>query len=429
MSKTTILPQKTPVNYIGDLDVVSVGVEYYTGPQGVHEQAKLQEYCEKQSRTPGFLDMRFAFDNRSVNHQRQYGLRWSFHNYTTTDILIIDRLGLPVTIKPEIRRNDGPPGLVIRKEMYFDTLEASRQAFLNAQSLGKLHGAELTRMLPELEKAHRDNIFGRHLSLEYHISEVEIREGDGRLYHLPSDLVVSFLSAADTIRHPCSPEYARTNNTYLPNYPTGELDLNVIIRYVCTDPKAPPKYVRVVNKVFMLKPEFGEAAKLIMQTVGKDKQQQEVEVSEYVELLYPAHMDALRTGVQGYRCLRVTLDEARVRFGIYDTAEEARAPLIATERIEQQHKEALASLAAEADKAMKQQHKKHAEQDDELRRQKLLIEELKRTRDQEMERLKEENDKATHRRRMSTETIKLVSVVATASVTLVGLYLKFKKKE
>jgi hypothetical protein len=53
------------------------------------------------------------------------------------------------------------------------------------------------------------------------------------------------------------------------------------------------------------------------------------------------------------------------------------------------------------------------------------MDDLRRARDIEIERIREENEKATHKRRISSENIKLITVLATAVVTLAGLYLKY----
>lgn len=427
---TTITdPKHKPLEHTGDLDLVDVQVEHYCGDAAVHERQKINDYCEKQSRKPGTLDFRFAFDDRKIDYQRQYGVRWSFHNYTNTDVIVIDRLGLPITLTPETRRYEGPAGLIIRKEMYFDTLQVSLKAFKNVQSLGRLHGSELTKMMPELGREHRDYRYGRSLSLEYMILETDIREADGRLYHLPTDFVVSFLSAADTIRHPCSPEYVQMQENYISNHPTGQADLKMIFRYINMDPLATPLYLRIANKVFMLKPEHGEPAKLVARNVGKEKQTQEVELAEYVELLYPAKLDAVRPNVPGYRCTRVSVEDAKIRFGICDNLEDARNPLIVAERIEQQHKDAMQAQAAEAAKQLRQQQEKNAAQAEELRKHSLTIEELKRARDLEMEKLREKNEREAHRRKMVSENIKLISVIATTAAAIAGIYFKLKKKE
>lgn len=426
MSINTANPNGKPKSYLGDLDRIEVGVDYLNADEATYTQQLIAEYCEKQSRTPASMRMHRELDDRKIDYQRQYGLRFSFHNYTNTAIVVVDRLGLPVTIQPEKRRPEVDGVVIIRKEMYFDTAQVSQQTYRNVQSLGKLHGAELSRMMPELGREVIGHRFGRCLVLEYTIPEEEIRDGDGRLYHLPTDFVLSLLSAADTIRHPCSPEYSQNYEPFIPNFPDGALDVRVAYRYVSADVKALPKYVRVGCHVFMLQPERQEAAKLTSVPVGKDKTPTEVELADYIELIYPAHLDATREGVKGYRCHRVSLEQAKDLLGLYDTLEDARNPIQAAEREKKQHKDELAALVAKHAEQLRSLQEKITGQDDDIRRHKLTNDDLRRARDLEIERLREANERSTHKRRIGSENIKLITGVVTAAVTLAGLYVKYK---
>jgi hypothetical protein len=426
MSTSTVNPKGEPESYLGDLDKISVGASYYAGDEGTHTEKLIKEYLEQQSRTPAHHRVFFELDDRWIDYQRQYGLRYSFHNYTNTDIVVVDRLGLPVTITPERRKPETAGVFVIRKEMYFDNAKVSHQAYRNVQSLGRLHGAELTRLMPELGREVIGHRFGRCLCLEYSITEAEITAGDGRLYHLPTDMVVSFLSAGETIRHPSSPEYSQNYAPFIPNFPDGTLDVRVAYRYVSADVKALPKYVRVGSNVFMLQPERREPAKLVTMPIGKDKTLTDVEMSEYIELIYPAHLDATREGVRGYRCQRVTLAEAKDQLDVYDTLEDAKNPIQVTEREKKQHKDELASQAAKHAEQLRGLQEKLVEKEDDNRRHKRTIDDLREARDLEIERMREENERASHKRKLGTENIKLITGIATAAVTLAGLYLKYK---
>ncbi len=430
MSSTTIYPRGKPKTYLGDIDRIVANVEYYTSTEAAHKRKKISDFIDKQSRVPGAIGALYPPKDRRVDYMRQYGLRYSFHNYTASDIVVVDRLGLPVTVRPEQRRpSERPmaPCVVILREMHFDDESVSLKAYANVQSQGKLHGAEITRMMPELGRRDPYHKFGRSISLEYTITEAEIRAADGRLYHLPTDVVVSFLSAADTLRHPCSPEYVQQQDPYIPNYPTGARDVHVNFRYVNPNPQASPKYVRVANQVFALKPEYTEAAKLVLRYTGKDRDKPvEEEVTEFIEVLYPARLDASRDDVLGWRCHRVTLEEARSRFDVYDTLEDARNPIVVAERKEQQHKDTLAAQAAKAGDVQAVLQTKLEESDADNRRLKHLLDELRRARDLELERIRDRNEEQTHRRRLSAETIKMTAGILTAGLTVFGLWLKFQ---
>jgi hypothetical protein len=424
MSSTTVFPDGPPENFLGDLKAIEADIDLYTGDEATHTQQLIREYIEQQSRTPAHLRTYFELDDRRVDYQRQYGLRYSFHNYTKTDIVIVDRLGLPVTIRPERRRPKQVDVLIIRREMYFDNQEVSHGAARNVESLGTLQGSDLSKMLPMLALERNDHRFGRCVSLEYAITEEEISRGDGRLYHLPTDMVISFLSAAKTIHHPCSPEYVAEQERYLPNYPKCQQDVRFTFRYVCADVKAKPKYLRMGVHVFMLQPEKDAPSKLGGVIQGKEKIEVQVDLSEYVEIIYPAWMDATREGVKGYRCHRVSIEQAREQLEIYDTLEDALNPIQTQEREKKQHKDEIAAQAAKFTERERILQEKNVTLEEDVRRNKITIDDLRRQRDVELERVREENERETHRRKMGAENIKLFVTVVTAAVTIAGIYAK-----
>lgn len=430
MTNNTVNPNGEPQPDPGDLEQVNIDAVFYNADEPTFESQAVLEHIERQSRTSGNIQLYGDFDIRRVNYMRQYGLRFSFHNYTAYDIVVVDRLNLPVTIKPD-KRHPEPPAVsgtfLIRKEMYFDNEEVAQRAYKNVLSLGKLQGREISNLLPELGKQLRWNQYGRCLALEYSLSQEEIQAGDGRLYHLPTDTVISFLSAVDTIRHPCSPEFTQDlNHAYLPNYSLGEKDVRVVYRYISADVKAPPKYLRLGKFIFMLEPETGEPARLGRDVRGKDKSLVEVELTEYIEVLYPAHHDATRKGVKGWRCHRMTLVQARESGEIFDTLEDARNPIQAAEREKQRHKDDIATASARHAEEKRALELKLLGEQDETRKLRDTVEGLRRAREVQLEKIREANEQATYRRKLSAENIKLIATLATAAVTLGGLYAKYK---
>lgn len=429
MTNSIVNPLGEPKPTTGDLNRVTYTPDFYAEEEAVYEQRLLTQQIEAQSRLGGSLVFYEPNGIRHANYERRYNLRFSFHNYTPSDIVVVDRMGLPVTIPPHRLTSENPKyrgTFLIRKELYFDNQDVAHQAYRNVLSLGKLQGKELSEILPYLGAPSKWGFYGRCLAIEYCLTADDIRAGDGRLYHLPSDIVVSFLSAANTIRHPCSPEYVQDlNNAYLPNYSVGLKDIRMVYRYINADVKAPPKYLRLGKFIFMLEPETGEPARLGLEPRGKDKALTEVELTEYIEVIYPAHLDATRKDVKGWRCHRMTMEQARESGEIFDTQEDARNPIQAAERERQKHKDDLAAQAAKhADTVRNLEAKINSKEEDE-QRHKRTIEELRRARDLELERIREANERATHRRRLSSENIKLLATLATAGVTIGSLYLKY----
>ena len=423
--KTTVYPSSEPISYVGDLDLIEANCELYGDSEIAYVRDKTNRYILSQLHTVGTPFYNSTRDNRSIAVNRQYGVRFSYHNYTRQNIIVMDRMNLPVTIFPDKRYNNDIPRIIIRKEMYFDNPQVCLQAYENAQKLGTLCGNELIKIMPLLFKDNSTTTLGRNISIEYTITEQELIDADWRLYHLPTDTLISFNSVDESLKHPCSPEYVRKIGTYLPNYPTEEDDVTLVFRYVNNDPKATPKYIRVANKVFTIKPQMENPAKLVAVTT-KNNTSELLEVYSYLECMYPAKVDATRENVRGYRCNRMTLHEAREKHDIYDTLEEALMPMLTAERAEKKLLDKIEILDAE-NKALHKEHKeKIKELEATIRRKEIEADELKKSNHKEMEAIKEKREEQGHGRKLGFEFVKFLISIVASILALIPLFIKLK---
>lgn len=425
--KTTVYPKQRPVGYIGDLSLVQADCEQYNTKENAYVSIKEKTYTAAQLHNPANVVFYSYRDDRSININRQFGTRFSYHNYTKHTLLIVDRLNLPVTIASERRYYDGPVGLIIRKELYFDNADIAAQSYENVQRLGSLMGNELTKIMPFLSTNFRCNSYGRNISLEYFISEEDILNADGKLYHLPTDTVISFNNIDNTTKHPCSPEYNGPIGLYVENYPMGEEDVGMVFRYVSNDPTAIPKYIRVANKIFRIKPQLENPAKLTA-VVTKDKKVELIEATEYIECLYPTKVDALSGDTKGYRCNRITLSEAREKYGIFDTLEEATIPLLSVEKAEAKLRDRIEHLETDYKNLSRESKERISILELQIKRKEIENEELKKSNHAETENIKEKREEQSHKRKLNFEFVKFLTGFIAAVLAIVPLAMKLRTK-
>ena len=426
--QTVVYPKERTISFVGDLDLLDAAVEYYVEDEHTNQSIKSNKYSGIRTINGVIFPGIKSEDDRSEFRNRQFGTRFSYHNYSNRDVLVVDRSNLIVTIKPERTYFDEPHKLIIRKEYHFETQAVASQAYQNVGALNTLHGNELTKMLPHLGTEPPYCMKGRCISVEYVVLLSDIENADGELFHLPTDTLISLLSVKETNKHPASPEYIDSKIQYPSCYPATDNDVGIIFRYITDNTKALPKYLRICNKVFKLEPQHFNPAKLMDVTL-KDKTTELRTASEYIECLYPTKIDALRSKTKGYRCNRISLSDAKEKYGIFDTIEEANAPLANVEKVEQRLRDKIEQLELDQ-KQQQREHKdklRHVEND--LRAKQSEFDDLKRSKQAQTEKQKEMNEQASYQRKNHFEFFKFILGTVTAMLAIVPILLKLKQSK
>ena len=421
-----VYPKERTISFVGDLDLLDADVEFYNADEKTYRDNKAQQGKYRHTQHGVLFPVITSADDRSIFHKRQFGTRFSFHNYSNHDILIIDRINLPVTITPDANYIEGPPRLIIRKELYFDTQEIATKAYQNVASFSTIHGNELTKILPHLGKQIQHSLFGRCIALEYTVLFSEIVQADGELFHIPTDTLLSILPIQQTNKHPASPEYVNSKLQYPSTYPSTENDVGVIFRYISNCAKATPKYIRVGNKVFKILPQSFNPAKL-MEVTLKDRSVVLEEASEYIECLYPTKIDALRNTTTGYRCNRLSLNEAKEKYGIFDSLEEANAPLLAIEKAEQRLRDKIEQLELDQKQLQREHRDKLRNLENEIKAKQSDYDDLKKSKQAQTEKQKDLNDQAAHQRKSHFEFFKFILGSITAVLAMIPILLKLRQ--
>ncbi len=425
--QTTVIPSKPTKVLHGELDI-DADIQFYNNVAHLSENDATRLYLqrlENQNRlfvTSGKTKpiLSGTFDDRSIDYKRQYGTRFSVHNYTLKPIVVIDRIGLPVVIEPELRTSGlERPCVLIRKEMHFDSDDICKRVHDTITELGTLHCPELKELQPILMRPGSRGRFGRKVGMEYIIGESDLENPEQAVFHYKTDLVIAYYQPGNLPMHPQSAQRIPSLDMDVPGYPQGEQDVTVRMRYVSNNPRANAKYIRIANKTFQLNPQIEDPAKLVA-VRGRDKKSKEMEYREeleYVEFLYPACIDTNDPRVKGHRCVRLTLEEAKLYHGVFDTLAEANA---STETYENRIR--LAREKADLQELeYRRRENEHKERVASLEKQ---LNDLKQEQHIRVEQLKERRETNLHEQKVRIEHVKFGIGIATAIVGMIPLALK-----
>lgn len=426
--KMTVHPKSQPIDSLAGL----VDGDYSYLDFATSNEKRLVEYNDTSVQLPPKFSVVNArnyissFNFHATKEDRCFDSRLVYFNYTHKPILVIDRMGFPVILPPENQHVvDQQPCLIIRKELYFKDRSIAEGSYKTLSQLNALCSGELIKLKSMVNHNDNSNFFGRRLNVVYEIALSEIDEANGHLYHQPTDMLISSNSIQETSLHPCSSEYVVPVRPYLPLYPQTVEDLCLSYRYVTHKTDATPKYLRVGGRVFKLQPQFKSPVKIV-EIVAKDKSVSLVDCDEYVEMLYPSRVESERASASSYRCVRMALDEAKHKLGLYDTRDEAMAPDLVTERADNKIKDKIDFLEKENKRIIQEARERKDEHDTALRRKEQELEDAKRQTYQQQEAAKEKREEQGHTRKLNFEFVKFLTGTIAALLAIVPLVIKYK---
>lgn len=434
--QTTITPRKAPHVMLGELDVIDPELSFYSKIPHLHENDEARKYVERLASQRAYVVSGFkniellpALDNRNVQYRRQYGSRITYHNYTNRELVFMDRTGIPVLVAPEIRKSGlDYPCVIIRKELHFENDVVATAAHEGIREMSPIHCPELKRVAPLLITERGLHTYGRKVALEYVVTEEEIDNDKQSVYHFKTDTLIYIKGLVDPPVHPHCAQYFAPISPQLPHYPKGERDTEVVMRYVSPDPNARPKYIRVANKTLAIHPELECPVKFIA-VKSRDKKgnvEVPIEAAEYIEILYPTSADTGNPKSLGFRCTRVTVEEAKQYYGVFDTEAEAYQAGETYESRIRLAKERADLAELEHKRAVNELKTKILNLEAELAFKGRQLDQIKLDGGAYAEKVKERRETAAHKQRMNMEYFKFGATITTTLLGLVPLIMKIR---
>lgn len=268
-----------------------------------------------------------------------------YTNNTFRDVSVMNRNGMAITIPKSTSINE--KDFIIRKIIKLKNT-CLMSAIDSINSLKNIDDSELEEIRESLINYNQQRWGNMNIMIEYKIPIEEISTNGDSMYHYPTDLVISLNSSVDMVAHPYSARFLDIGSFGVEHTFTNQKELNLKIRYVSYDLNASPLYINLAGKVLKLNPQNNKTARRILSTVTtiKNKPIKPPDFSSYVQVFYSSHLETEKTPSEGVTALRYSLEEAKIKLGLYDTYAEA----INNGNTEAIRKQELVNLMHEAEK-------------------------------------------------------------------------------
>lgn len=435
--ETSATPSVVPVVKMGEFDILDTDIEFHGDSVTNYERKRAEKYIERIAASrrnvvigSSSMHMPAIRDDRGAHYKRAFCEKLTFHNYLGREIHVARRDGLPAVIPSDERVHEsGRNCFVIRKELLFDNYEQCKRSYDELCLMGQLNGAELKQIKGMLTQR-PDIRHGRSIIIDYTIEPEELDNAQQCIYHHKSDTLVYFKTDAMLHRHPHCTEYVAPFDSEFAYFPKGKRDMGLTIRYVCNDVLAKPKFMRVSGKTLAIYPELDAPRKVVnLRAREKSAPGQQIECDEYIELFYPASADSGDEHTPGFRCCRLSVEDARMYHGVFDSISEAESASETYETRVRLLKERLEfeQLGRKRDLSDKEVIISKLEQD--IAERDRRIEKLKADKAAVLEETKERRDTTIHEQKMSMEQFKFAAVVVTTLIGLIPILIKVTAKK
>lgn len=273
-----------------------------------------------------------AIDNISAHAKSFLREELLYFNNTPLQISVVMRNGLKIEI-PYSGDMDNED-FIIRRSYTFKSATI-RHVYNALKFLRDIDNGELMLIKEQMCESMISQYELVTVMIDYHINKQELDINNGTIYHQPTDLVISSDIEADP-KHPYSTAFVNIG-AFGKQYEYTDLSgLHVHIRYVNHNPRARGKFVKLLGQVYYLKPDRDGPAKHVY-VKSKEKGLHIKEFDDYVEIYYSGYSKEDAENVRGLKSVRATIEEARLKWGIFDTyheaAEESDAEILHKKRI------------------------------------------------------------------------------------------------
>lgn len=380
------------------------------------------------SATTPLIRMNLPYDNdrRHIHLLRQHMSRLIYHNYTSRPIVVVGRTGLPAVILPEPRASGlDKPCFLIRKELTFDDELTLQNSLSELNRYKNIHCPELMRIKPLLARESGYH-FGKIISVEYVIPEEEVDQSEMGVYHIKSDTLLYRQDAqALPPSHPYCGQFVSPSFKTSDIYPDSVKDLQFAVKYINNSQLAKPLFVSVLGKVFTIRPQIYQPSKLVARCLkdGSVSSSDINESTEYVELFYPkATRDG--EGVEYYRCVRLSIDDAKLYYGFHESAEDAAQSTHLIEAKIRKLNDKYEQLVLEKQRMQTELNTKSDILERKYQELQIDHDKLKKSNAEKVEKIKTDRETQMHEQRMSNEHFKAYTGIISGLLGMIPLFVK-----
>jgi flagellar biosynthesis GTPase FlhF len=243
-----------------------------------------------------------------------------YYNGMLENVEITNRIGIP-NLLSHSTTIDFRDKVVVRKVILLSSYDAIQAACSYVLALGKdeLISAEL-KLIKETLLTQAYSTGNKHrFVVDYVVNGSDLREL-GSFYDPSSDLVFSIKDRPEKIKHPFCSQTSRENGVKeFPSSLQDNDDIACVIRYVNNEESATTYYTKAFGKVITLRPQKGLGARC--SNIHSHAEQLNV----YVEVYETSNSDkTAETKDQKFNPPRIfSLEQAKQEFGLFDSYEVA----------------------------------------------------------------------------------------------------------
>jgi len=242
-----------------------------------------------------------------------------YMNYSARPVTIINRNGLTVTVKEKV--SIATRDIIIRKVISFNNYSL-KSAIAAIQNNIDLDDAELVEIRKSLSGIDHPDIRKASMMLDYRVTADDLRNHGNTIYHYQTDLLLTYNGNVGHFDHPHCARFLNINAFGHTHCYGEQRELNFKIRYVTHVRNAQPLYTNILGKIHLIKPQRDAPVRCIRVKDASGKYHTKT-FDSYVQLFYNSTSDPEIINPTGLTHVKYTLEEARLKFGLYDSYAEA----------------------------------------------------------------------------------------------------------
>jgi hypothetical protein len=242
-----------------------------------------------------------------------------YMNYSHRPVTIINRNGLAVTVqeKTSLATRD----VIIRKVIHFNNYSL-KSAISAIQINTEIDDVELLEVRNAFLNLDNPSTRKASVLIDYRICSESIKSKGNTIYHYQTDLLLTYNGNLTHADHPYCARFLNIGAFGITNYYPKQKELNFKIRYVNHDRNAQPLYMNILGKIHLIKPQKDSPVRN-MRVKDSSGKWTDRTFHNYIQLFYNSESDPDIIEPTGVTHVKYSLEEAKLKFGLYDSYSEA----------------------------------------------------------------------------------------------------------
>jgi ElaB/YqjD/DUF883 family membrane-anchored ribosome-binding protein len=240
-------------------------------------------------------------------------------NYSSKPVTIINRNGLAVTIQEKVSL--ASRDVIIRKIIYFNNYSL-KSAISAIQMNTEIDDVELVEIKKAFSSLDNPSINKASVMIDYNVSKDDLLQKGNTIYHYQTDLLITYNGNTSHADHPYCSRFINIGAFGITHEYPNQKELNFKIRYVSHENNAQPLYLNILGKIHLIKPQRDSPVKSIRAKDNAGKFYNKT-FQNYIQIFYNSQSDPDLIDPTGVTYVKYTLEDAKLKFGLYDSYAEA----------------------------------------------------------------------------------------------------------